>query len=449
MRKWGMIMDQMPRSVFFWSVLLLIVAVVSLGTFYFDSSRSTLENQYLQSFETSVVQLDDSVYDFLMTFENAVQMFSQNDMVKDLSENAEVNLDKVEQMFQAFQQSYPYSAYAYYVFKNPLEDGRFMVTWPDTSETLKSSDYDPKSRPWYIGALDMNGFSTWSDPYEDATTQKPTITISRAVYNDTGRLEGVMAVDVFLDELSNKVENFKALHSGNAYIISGEKGKYNILAHNDSASVYPDILNQSWVEKLDDSASGTFEVEMAGVDYYLTYTTNDVTGWKTVGLVEKKEIYVQSMQVLRNVLLSTVLILSLGILSIVYISRQLTYSVKDIDHFIQYSGEKSGQLATSELTKKFESISGTFTDSDIVLKRTSLNILFDVELEIARVSEVLKSAHGRSLSEDENLKVEDSKSRLYALKDELLENPSERHHIQVEEIQSLFRAIDEKQKIKV
>lgn len=447
MRKWGMIMDQMPRSVFFWGVLLLIVAVVSLGTFYFDSSRSTLENQYLQSFETSVVQLDDSVYDFLMTFENAVQMFSQNDMVKDLSDNAELNLDKVEQMFQAFQQSYPYSAYAYYVFKDPLDDGRFMVTWPDTSETLKSTDYDPKSRPWYIGALNMNGFSTWSDPYEDATTQKPTITISRAVYNDSGKLEGVMAIDVFLDELSNKVENFKALHSGNAYIVSGKKGKYNILAHNDTASVYPDILSQSWVHKLDDATTGTFEVEMENVDYFLTYTTNEITGWKTVGLVEKKAIYVQSMQVLRNVLLSTVLILAFGILSVVYISRQLTYSVKDIGYIIQYSGEKSAQASPSELTRKFESISDTFNDSEISVKRTSLNILFDVELEIAKVNEILSAAHGRPLSVEEHVKVEASKDRLFALKDELLENPSERHHIQVDEIQLIFRAIDDKQKM--
>jgi hypothetical protein len=81
------------------------------------------------------------------------------------------------------------------------------------------------------------------------------------------------------------------------------------------------------------------------------------------------------------------------------------------------------------------------------VKRTSLNILFDVELEIAKVNEILGAAHGRPLRVEENVKVEASKGRLYVLKDELLENPSERHHIQVDEIQSIIRAIDDKLKM--
>ncbi len=440
-------MDQIPKSVFFWSILLLVVVAVSVGTFYFDNSRSILENQYLETFEASVTQLDASVYEFLTTFENAVQMFSQNDMVKSLPEHADENLMQVEQMFKTFKESYPYSAYAYYVFKNPLEDGRFMVTWPDTSETLRASDYDPLSRPWYIGAIEKKGFISWSDPYKDATTGKPTITVSRTVYNDGGMLEGVMAIDVFLDELSNKVENFTATHSGNAFIVKKSGNDYILIAHNEKAADYSSVLMKAWIKELDERQAGTREVEFGGESYYLTYTTNEITGWKTVGLVEKHAVYVQSMRVLRNVLVSTMVILSLGALTVGYISRQLTDSVKDIGHLIRYSDDKPGTSAMIELTEKLDDVSFQINEDEMELPRTALNITFDTETEMARIRDILKLMRDGKESKEDVALLDVSKCRLENLKKELYENASWRANIQIDEVNALLRSMDEENSI--
>lgn len=416
-----------------------MVVLVSVGTFYFDNSKSVIENQYLDNFDNSVQQLDTSISEFLLTFENALQMFSQNDMVRSLPEEADTSLLQVEQMFRAFQESYPYSAYAYYVFKQPMEDGRFMVTWPDTSAQLKASDYEPESRPWYIGALLSSGESTWSDPYADATTGKLMVTVSRTVESDADTFKGVMAIDVFLDELTNKVENFKSFNHGSAFIVKSSPEGYVFITKDEAFS---DILNASWMDQIEDRASGVIEINHKDEPYYLAFRTNEITGWKILGIVEKDRIYAETMNVLKDVLLSTVVILGIGILSMTYISRQLTNSVKDIGHMIQQSPEKSAEKP-SPLSMEFERVSAESEDRDFEAPRTTLNMLFDSETEMAKVRDLISKSEEVGLSGSEYDEIEEMCVKLRALRDELIQVSSARRQLQADEIDKLLYKIED------
>jgi hypothetical protein len=77
-------------------------------------------------------------------------------------------------------------------------DGNGTVV-EDWEETI---DYDPKSRPWYTGAMESaEGKMHWTAPYTFFTTKEPGITASMAATDPTGR-RFVLGVDMLLTDLS-------------------------------------------------------------------------------------------------------------------------------------------------------------------------------------------------------------------------------------------------------
>ena len=61
-------------------------------------------------------------------------------------------------------------------------------------------DFDPKIRPWYKNAIDNDDIQI-SEPYVDASTRNPNLTISRSVRYPDGRVAGVVGLDFNLTEL--------------------------------------------------------------------------------------------------------------------------------------------------------------------------------------------------------------------------------------------------------
>ena len=82
-------------------------------------------------------------------------------------------------------------------------------------------DYDPRLRPWYVGA--ENG-RHWTDIYIFFTDQKPGITAAYPIRNDDSKLVGVIGIDVALDELSRFLQTQKVGEKGLVFIVN-DKGE--------------------------------------------------------------------------------------------------------------------------------------------------------------------------------------------------------------------------------
>jgi adenylate cyclase len=79
--------------------------------------------------------------------------------------------------------------------------------------------YDPRTRPWYIGALNTSGVY-WTDPYIFFTTQIPGITAAIA-YRDAKHTAYVFGVDISLKAISDFLASLKIGRRGRAVIIDG------------------------------------------------------------------------------------------------------------------------------------------------------------------------------------------------------------------------------------
>jgi class 3 adenylate cyclase len=116
-------------------------------------------------------------------------------------------------------------------------DGKFIRA----KTTLLPKDYDPRKRPWYLDALQqppgvLDGIT---DPYLDASTKHPTITIYHKVFNDAGALVGILGVDVDVAMASsNLITNFPVLEKGQNILVNNNAV---VLLHPDNTKVGSDI----------------------------------------------------------------------------------------------------------------------------------------------------------------------------------------------------------------
>jgi signal transduction histidine kinase/CheY-like chemotaxis protein len=87
--------------------------------------------------------------------------------------------------------------------------------WLDGSGWIPPPEYVPEKRPWHIGAEKNNGGIFFSEPYVDAETGGMCISFSRQIFNHAGEAGGVLAVDLRLSRITDRVRGQKI--DGNGY----------------------------------------------------------------------------------------------------------------------------------------------------------------------------------------------------------------------------------------
>ncbi len=87
------------------------------------------------------------------------------------------------------------------------------------STQIQDDPYDPRDRPWYIGAVDEERI-VWTDPYIFFTSRKPGITIAGPTFSPDQRLNGVVGVDIEIDQLSTFIGKMRIGKSGRAFILN-------------------------------------------------------------------------------------------------------------------------------------------------------------------------------------------------------------------------------------
>ncbi len=90
---------------------------------------------------------------------------------------------------------------------------------PLSEETRDSDTYDPRNRPWYRKSVAENRI-VWTDPYIFFTSQKPGITIAGPFFDPSGKLRGVVGVDIEIDQLSVFLGNLKIGKNGRAFMLN-------------------------------------------------------------------------------------------------------------------------------------------------------------------------------------------------------------------------------------
>ncbi|MGH8764273.1 MAG: ATP-binding protein, partial [Burkholderiales bacterium] len=91
-------------------------------------------------------------------------------------------------------------------------------------EEWREEDYDPRTRPWFKGALALPapGELYWTEPYTFFTDHKPGITVATRLIDGTTRKRAVAAFDVALEDLTSYVGQLKPGTHGRVALATGE-----------------------------------------------------------------------------------------------------------------------------------------------------------------------------------------------------------------------------------
>jgi Mg-chelatase subunit ChlD len=119
-------------------------------------------------------------------------------------------------------------------FSYPFTDLSGFRTFSYKCEPSKvqTIGYDPRCRPWYAFAKTSTEEVYKSAPYTDASTGALLITFSAKVNNEsTNSLLGVVAIDITLTDLRDKILKSKVLENGYTYIMDEDK----------NAVIYPNL----------------------------------------------------------------------------------------------------------------------------------------------------------------------------------------------------------------
>jgi diguanylate cyclase len=155
---------------------------------------------------------------------------------------------------------------------NPLRSV-YKVNGPGRREALlRTEKYDPRTRPWYIRAVERRK-PTWSALYTDFSTREPLLTLAKPVFRADRSLAGTVATDLSLQALTGFLQGLTVSKNGVAFIVERSGALIGT-----SAAEMPYRLEQSSLTRLSASESSNRLVRAAYKDVSAALAANAMPG---------------------------------------------------------------------------------------------------------------------------------------------------------------------------
>ncbi|MCR5762169.1 MAG: methyl-accepting chemotaxis protein [Treponema sp.] len=107
----------------------------------------------------------------------------------------------------------------YYTTLNNIPSGGYIIM-SDGWEA--PSDFDFTKRPWHIEAIAKNGEVFYGEPYVSASSGNLCVAFSRAVFDESGKVKGVIGADITLGRLSENISAMKLSENTQVNLIDSQ-----------------------------------------------------------------------------------------------------------------------------------------------------------------------------------------------------------------------------------
>jgi hypothetical protein len=244
-------------------VLVVLAALSSITVYSYYSNRrdalaltddilGAIERRIAKELETFLIPVEDTVNLITDVLQNTSFDIRNRDMLEPLAFRVLTNLSQISNFNVA-------DPDGNFLMVKEMPDGAFHTKIVDRSQTVTqvtrirrdaagseiavetSADdsYDPRTRPWYTGAVEA-GEVYWSDFYIFFADKKHGLTVAKPVYGPNDQLLGVFGLDMELQTLSVFLETLKI----------GDRGRAVIVDEIGEIVAYPEI--EKMVKKEDD-----------------------------------------------------------------------------------------------------------------------------------------------------------------------------------------------------
>ncbi len=413
-------------------VVTTLVPSVLLSAYSIIQERNAAKERFVELSEQKLGAVDDSFTSFFEDIRKDISNLALSPLLGQVDERITSYKDGPEMMMRPSQagglETDIYNKLALfgethpgfnYVYIGTAQGG--IVQWP---EGKISAGYDPRTRPWYKGAMSTPGKVDVQNAYYWAGDDVTLVSVARTVENESGQIVGVMSADVSLSSLTDMAQEVKL----------GEQG-YLILVE-DTGTVLVDAAqpdhNFKNIRELQGDAyrqfqqtdSGLLRVSIDGVDYSARILTSQSLGWKMIALMPRHEILAPAQALMWTTLGITCLVLVLVCALAFWLSGMLVKPVLLVSNGLKeiaqgegdltrrlpvVSRDEAGELATwfnhfldslqalvSQVNRSAEEIaqvSSLAQNSVREVDRASENQVREVETMVAAVNEMSATAN--------------------------------------------------------
>ncbi|KLU60742.1 methyl-accepting chemotaxis protein McpA [Peptococcaceae bacterium CEB3] len=298
-------------------LMLALVPTLVLGvTSYFNAYR-VLESQLRLAASQSVAKAGTLTQTLMGEAEHSADRLSMDEDV--ITAPSQPKAVKAMAAFKIYRESHPDVQNVYYGTA-----GKQMFVYP---RSPLPPNFDPTSRPWYKLAVEAKGIA-WTEPYIDTGTKKLVVSVAKPVLDPkTGKVLGVVGIDISLDTLSKMLGNIKIGNHG--YVIMVDKeGK--VMVHPDSSLIGKTVPIAALRQALTGAQSGSVNYAYQGQNRFGVFETLPDIGWKIIGAVSYNEIQAATGSILWETLIASLIVVVLAILLGLWFSDSIVKNLKTL-----------------------------------------------------------------------------------------------------------------------
>lgn len=289
-------------------ILISIVAQLSaFGLFSHKAAFDVLSDKLATTTQQTISETEKYVDQFLAVFEAQLGSLAANSSIQNYDPAAG------DEALISILESNPNIMNTYFG-----EANKQMHMFP--AQELPEG-YDPTEREWYKAALANPEKAVWTKPYDDATTGKKVVTIAKVVKNDAGETMGVAGIDIDISVLSDVITGTHIGRDG--YVILAD-AEGSTIAHKDAAFIGKQSLAEVGVwDKIKAGSTGFIEYKYNGQDKFMTFATNEKTGWKLVAAMEEAELLADTDIIKKSTMTSVAVGSIIAVVIALYIARMI------------------------------------------------------------------------------------------------------------------------------
>lgn len=336
-------------------ISLCLIPMMIIGMASYFKATLTLSDKLKITSKQTVIEINNGLDAYFNAMDNQVLMSCNADTLINVDEGE--NIKSATELLKDVKESDPDIFSAYY----GTESGKFTI-YP----LQKMPDgFNHKERPWYKQAMEHKGQSIITLPFKDSTTGKSVVAMAKTVEKD-GKVIGVVAMNISLETLSNRISKSKVGMSG--YVFMADPAG-NIIAHPDKSLIGTDMASKmSFWNDTKGKDSDFINYTYNNQNKFGVYITNKYTGWKLVAALPESELTADTKAIKNLSLLTSIIVVFIAVIASLLLSNGIADNIKKMKQ--SFSKASNGDLTASvEIKTKDE-----FNDLGQDFNRMMLNI---------------------------------------------------------------------------
>lgn len=308
-------------------VAMIILPMLVIGEISIFKSESVLENNLKTTSIQTIKEVDKGFSQYLEVLNTQMDIISKNFDIKDLS-NQQADHALISKYVQGIFKDTKDSIDGIINAGYAGEYGEIVLD----SSVLNIKDFNYKEREWYIKAKEANGKVIYVKPYKDSVTGKQVMTVAQAVKDDSGKFIGVIVIDMSLDSIKKYIGDIQLLNTGFILLVDNDG---DIIANNDkNKDIENSVGDLSFWNLAKKEAQGVYSLENKGKSFYVCQETNNITGWKLIGVIDSKEVTdnvsIMKIAMFTSIIICAIVGIAIGIFATLYLMKEINKIKKSL-----------------------------------------------------------------------------------------------------------------------